>query len=199
MAAASTATAGADYGRARRAREEPGSRRAVRLRFLDFAALSPHCTALEIPGPSPGMFRFRGSHVGRSAHGEHRFAARSFRPSDGRLQPRARWPSSEAEGVRLTVDGRRREYLDCLAGIAVNALGHAHPKLVKAVTGSGGAAVARLQHLHASRSRPGAGGASSARFPSPTWCFMTNSGAQKPSSAAHQDGAQASTWHERPA
>ena len=35
-------------------------------------------------------------------------------------------------GVRLTAtDGT--EYLDCLAGIAVNALGHAHPKLVKAV------------------------------------------------------------------
>ncbi len=36
------------------------------------------------------------------------------------------------EGVRLyTADGR--EYLDCLAGIAVDALGHAHPRLVQAV------------------------------------------------------------------
>jgi acetylornithine/N-succinyldiaminopimelate aminotransferase len=37
------------------------------------------------------------------------------------------------EGVRLyTAEGE--EYLDCVAGIAVNALGHAHPKLVKALT-----------------------------------------------------------------
>jgi len=36
------------------------------------------------------------------------------------------------EGARLfTTDGEA--YLDCLAGIAVNALGHAHPKLVQAV------------------------------------------------------------------
>ena len=36
------------------------------------------------------------------------------------------------EGVRLyTADGEA--YLDCLAGIAVTALGHAHPKLVQAV------------------------------------------------------------------
>jgi acetylornithine/N-succinyldiaminopimelate aminotransferase len=36
------------------------------------------------------------------------------------------------EGVRLyTTDGE--EYLDCLAGIAVTALGHSHPKLVQAV------------------------------------------------------------------
>ena len=36
------------------------------------------------------------------------------------------------EGVRLwSTEGE--EYLDCLAGIAVNALGHAHPKLVAAV------------------------------------------------------------------
>jgi acetylornithine/N-succinyldiaminopimelate aminotransferase len=36
------------------------------------------------------------------------------------------------EGVRLyTPEGE--EYLDCLAGIAVNALGHCHPKLVQAL------------------------------------------------------------------
>jgi len=36
------------------------------------------------------------------------------------------------EGARLyTVDGEA--YLDCMAGIAVNALGHSHPKLVQAV------------------------------------------------------------------
>jgi acetylornithine/N-succinyldiaminopimelate aminotransferase len=39
---------------------------------------------------------------------------------------------ARGEGVRLySVDGD--EYLDCVAGIAVNALGHCHPKLVKAV------------------------------------------------------------------
>jgi acetylornithine/N-succinyldiaminopimelate aminotransferase len=37
------------------------------------------------------------------------------------------------EGVRLyATDGT--EYMDCVAGIAVNGLGHAHPKLVKALT-----------------------------------------------------------------
>jgi acetylornithine/N-succinyldiaminopimelate aminotransferase len=37
------------------------------------------------------------------------------------------------EGVRLyATDGT--EYLDCVAGIAVNGLGHCHPKLVKALT-----------------------------------------------------------------
>ncbi len=36
------------------------------------------------------------------------------------------------EGARLfTTDGEA--YLDCMAGIAVNALGHSHPKLVQAV------------------------------------------------------------------
>ncbi|MDZ4052448.1 MAG: aminotransferase class III-fold pyridoxal phosphate-dependent enzyme, partial [Phenylobacterium sp.] len=36
------------------------------------------------------------------------------------------------EGARLfTTDGEA--YLDCMAGIAVNALGHANPKLVQAV------------------------------------------------------------------
>ncbi len=39
---------------------------------------------------------------------------------------------ARGEGVRLwTEDGA--EYLDCLAGIAVTALGHAHPKLVETV------------------------------------------------------------------
>ena len=40
------------------------------------------------------------------------------------------------EGVRLyTAEGE--EYLDCMAGIAVNALGHAHPKLVQALKDQG--------------------------------------------------------------
>ncbi len=41
------------------------------------------------------------------------------------------------EGVRLwSTDGEA--YLDCVAGIAVDALGHAHPKLVEALTRQGG-------------------------------------------------------------
>ena len=40
---------------------------------------------------------------------------------------------THGEGVWLyDVDGKR--YLDALAGIAVNTLGHAHPKLVQALS-----------------------------------------------------------------
>ena len=46
------------------------------------------------------------------------------------------------EGVRLySTDGV--EYLDCVAGIAVNGLGHAHPKLVKALNDQ----AAKLWHV----------------------------------------------------
>ena len=46
---------------------------------------------------------------------------------------RATLAFERGEGVRLyATDGT--EYLDCVAGIAVNGLGHAHPKLVKALT-----------------------------------------------------------------
>jgi acetylornithine/N-succinyldiaminopimelate aminotransferase len=45
---------------------------------------------------------------------------------------RAQVAFERGEGVRLyTAEGE--EYLDCLAGIAVNALGHSHPKLVDAL------------------------------------------------------------------
>ena len=45
---------------------------------------------------------------------------------------RAQLAFERGRGVRLyTAEGE--EYLDCMAGIAVNALGHAHPTLVKAV------------------------------------------------------------------
>jgi acetylornithine aminotransferase len=41
-------------------------------------------------------------------------------------------PFVKGEGVWLfDADGNR--YLDALAGVAVNGLGHAHPKLVKAI------------------------------------------------------------------
>ena len=46
------------------------------------------------------------------------------------------------EGARLfTTDGEA--YLDCMAGIAVNALGHAHPTVLSAVTGQ----IATLGHV----------------------------------------------------
>ena len=55
-------------------------------------------------------------------------------PSDHLMGVFSRAPLAfeRGEGVRLfTKDGEA--YLDCLAGIAVNALGHGHPKLVQAV------------------------------------------------------------------
>jgi acetylornithine/N-succinyldiaminopimelate aminotransferase len=55
-------------------------------------------------------------------------------PSDHIMGVYARAPLAfeRGEGARLyTTDGEA--YLDCMAGIAVNALGHAHPKLVQAV------------------------------------------------------------------
>src|SRR5687767_535859 len=55
-------------------------------------------------------------------------------PSDHIMGVYSRAPLAfeRGEGSRLfTADGEA--YLDCLAGIAVNALGHCHPKLVQAV------------------------------------------------------------------
>ena len=55
-------------------------------------------------------------------------------PSDHLMTVYNRAPLAfeRGEGVRLySTDGEA--YLDCMAGIAVNALGHAHPKLVQAV------------------------------------------------------------------
>ncbi|MGD9852727.1 MAG: acetylornithine transaminase [Nitrospirales bacterium] len=47
----------------------------------------------------------------------------------------ARLPISLVRGQGCFVyDAEGREYLDCLAGIAVNILGHAHPDLVEAIT-----------------------------------------------------------------
>ena len=56
------------------------------------------------------------------------------------------------EGVWLfTAAGER--YLDFASGIAVNALGHAHPQLVEALSEQAGQALARLQPLPHSRRR----------------------------------------------
>ena len=55
-------------------------------------------------------------------------------PADHLMGVYARAPLAfeRGEGVRLyTAEGE--EYLDCMAGIAVTALGHSHPKLVQAV------------------------------------------------------------------
>jgi len=55
-------------------------------------------------------------------------------PNDHLMGVYARAPLAfeRGEGVRLyTAEGE--EYLDCMAGIAVTALGHSHPKLVQAV------------------------------------------------------------------
>ncbi|MBU1908622.1 MAG: aminotransferase class III-fold pyridoxal phosphate-dependent enzyme, partial [Verrucomicrobia bacterium] len=46
------------------------------------------------------------------------------------------------KGARVW-DAEGREYLDFLGGIAVNVLGHAHPKLVKAIRQQAG----RLMHV----------------------------------------------------
>ncbi len=49
------------------------------------------------------------------------------------LYNRAPLAVAQGEGVWLT-DTDGRQYLDCVAGIATDALGHAHPKLVAALT-----------------------------------------------------------------
>ena len=55
-------------------------------------------------------------------------------PSDHIMGVYARAPLAfvRGEGVRLYTEAGE-EYLDCLAGIAVNALGHSHPRLVQAL------------------------------------------------------------------
>lgn len=79
------------------------------------------------------------------------------------------------EGAWLvTADGRR--YLDFGAGIAVNALGHAHPHLVEALTGQ----AAKVWHLSNLYQNP-AGERLAARLTEATFAdlvFFTNSGAE---------------------
>ncbi len=58
----------------------------------------------------------------------HRFQAAMMRSSPPPLAMLVR-----GEGCRVW-DSTGREYLDFLAGIAVNSLGHAHPALIRAVT-----------------------------------------------------------------
>ena len=47
---------------------------------------------------------------------------------------------TRGKGCRL-YDSQGREYLDFLGGIAVNALGHAHPQLVRVIRREAGRAV----------------------------------------------------------
>ena len=61
------------------------------------------------------------------------------------LQTYARAPFVLDRGEGCWVfDTEGKAYLDCVAGIAVNALGHAHPDLVAALDGAGWQVVARL-------------------------------------------------------
>lgn len=79
------------------------------------------------------------------------------------------------EGVRLyTEDGE--EYLDCLAGIAVNALGHNHPTLVGALNAQGG----KLWHVSNIFRIPGQEDLATklCEVSFADVCFMTNSGTE---------------------
>lgn len=52
-------------------------------------------------------------------------------------------------GRRVTaVDQQGKEYIDFAGGIAVNALGHAHPRLVEALTDQSRQVLAYRQRLH---------------------------------------------------
>jgi acetylornithine/N-succinyldiaminopimelate aminotransferase len=98
-------------------------------------------------------------------------------PSDHIMGVYSRTPLAfeRGEGARLyTEDGTA--YLDCMAGIAVNALGHAHPKLVRALKEQAD----KLWHVSNIFTIPGqealAGAITEATFADV--CFFTNSGAE---------------------
>ena len=60
---------------------------------------------------------------------------------------------SHGRGSRIT-DTEGKEYLDALSGIAVNTLGHAHPRLVAAIAEQAGLSlspIGRLQALDGAR------------------------------------------------
>ena len=60
------------------------------------------------------------------------------------LQTYARYPLALAKGKGCKVwDTEGNEYLDMIAGVATNALGHAHPKLMKAISEQAG----KLMHV----------------------------------------------------
>ena len=98
-------------------------------------------------------------------------------PSDHLMGVYNRAPLAFARGrgVRLT-STEGDEYLDCLAGIAVNALGHAHPRLVKAVQDQAEA----LWHVSNIFTIPEQSKLASrlCEVSFADVCFMTNSGAE---------------------
>lgn len=104
-------------------------------------------------------------------------AARAAVPQDHLLGVYGRAPLAFArgEGVRLfTEDGDA--YLDCMAGIAVNALGHSHPKLIAALADQGG----RLWHVSNIFRIPGQEELATrlCEVSFADVCFFTNSGAE---------------------
>jgi acetylornithine/N-succinyldiaminopimelate aminotransferase len=73
------------------------------------------------------------------------------------------------EGVRM-YDDKGKPYLDFIAGIAVNALGHCHPALVKALSDAGEQAVAHVEHVP--RAGAGAAGAALCRSDVRGFCVL---------------------------
>ena len=85
-------------------------------------------------------------------------------------------PLSRAKGHWLMAEDGQR-YLDLGAGIAVNALGHAHPALVAALTRAGGEALACVEPVP----HPRTGDAGGRCWSSSTFAdtvFFTNSGTE---------------------
>lgn len=78
-------------------------------------------------------------------------------------------------GCRL-YDSRGREYLDFLAGIAVNALGHAHPRLVRTIRREASRAIHVSNLFHNSYQGPLA--RTLARWSGLSRVFLTNSGTE---------------------
>ena len=91
--------------------------------------------------------------------------------------PPRRWCSPAARAARSGTSTATR-YLDLLGGIAVNALGHAHPALVDAVTKQVGTLAPHLQPL---RARP-----AGRRWPSGCWSCWTPDGQGVPHQLRHR-------------
>ena len=95
--------------------------------------------------------------------------------SDGRPLRVSHLAFERGEGVWLIATNGER-YLDFTSGVAVNALGHAHPHLVAALDRAGAEAVARLQSVPDPRSRTGRRRLCDASFADVA--FFCNSGAE---------------------
>ena len=107
---------------------------------------------------------------------QHLLAALRRRP-DGATTARRRWRSPAARAAAVW-DADGSEYLDLIAGIAVSALGHAHPALVEAVTDAGRQARPHQQPVRArARRRCSPSGCSACSTPTAR-VFFCNSGAE---------------------